>query len=264
MTVLDLLKTSNYITFNKNIARTIGIDEAILLGYLCSFTDGDEDFHVDQEEICHNTCLTGYRLRNAMDKLVDFGILHVFRKGLPACNYYNIETEQLCRVINFSTTRSVKIATSCSSQEENEKKKKSSTKEIIKEKEEHIIKEKQTSLLKETVVEEGTTTTLANVENQAKRFKKPTAEEIQAYCDERGNGLNGQQIFDFYQAKGWVIGKSPMKDWKAAVRTWERNRKSIKKTFEGTPKTTLKRATISIDEALAIRSKYEAGDDDYE
>ena len=125
-------------------------------------------------------------------------------------------------------------------------------------------KEKQVNLLKEKAFIEETTTTLANVENQAKRFKKPTAEEIQAYCDERENGLNGQQIFDFYQAKGWVIGKSPMKDWKAAVRTWERNRKSVKKTFEGTPKTTLKRTTISIDEALAIRSKYEAGDDDYE
>lgn len=125
-------------------------------------------------------------------------------------------------------------------------------------------KEKQVNLLKEKAFIEETTTTLANVENQAKRFKKPTSEEIQAYCDERENGLNGQQIFDFYQAKGWVIGKSPMKDWKAAVRTWERNRKSVKKTFEGTPNTTLKRTTISIDEALAIRSKLETGDDDYE
>lgn len=58
-----------------------------------------------------------------------------------------------------------------------------------------------------------------------KKFTIPTAEEVQAYCDERKNGISGQQFCDFYSAKGWKIGKEPMKDWKAAVRTWEMRRK---------------------------------------
>ena len=58
-----------------------------------------------------------------------------------------------------------------------------------------------------------------------KKFTIPTPEEVQAYCDERKNGILGQQFCDFYSAKGWKIGKEPMKDWKAAVRTWEMRRK---------------------------------------
>ena len=53
-----------------------------------------------------------------------------------------------------------------------------------------------------------------------RRFTKPTVEEIRAYCRERGNGIDAQRFFDFYEAKGWRVGNQPMKDWQAAVRTW--------------------------------------------
>lgn len=56
-----------------------------------------------------------------------------------------------------------------------------------------------------------------------KRFAKPTLEEVQAYCAERGKGVDAQKWFDYYSANGWRVGKNPMKDWKAAVRTWERS-----------------------------------------
>lgn len=46
-------------------------------------------------------------------------------------------------------------------------------------------------------------------------------EEVAAYCKERNNKVDPQRFWDFYEAKGWKIGKSPMKDWKACVRTWE-------------------------------------------
>ena len=55
-----------------------------------------------------------------------------------------------------------------------------------------------------------------------KRFCKPTLEEVQAYCDERNNGVDAQRWLDYYEANGWKVGKNPMKDWKASVRTWER------------------------------------------
>lgn len=59
-------------------------------------------------------------------------------------------------------------------------------------------------------------------QTKSKRFKKPTVEEIKAYCDERKNGINAEYFYDYYESKGWQIGKNPMKDWQAAVRTWER------------------------------------------
>ena len=55
------------------------------------------------------------------------------------------------------------------------------------------------------------------------RFVKPKVEEIDSYCKERKNNVDAQQFFDYYESKGWKVGKSPMKDWKSAVRTWERN-----------------------------------------
>lgn len=62
-------------------------------------------------------------------------------------------------------------------------------------------------------------------------FKKPTIEEVDAYCKERKNGIDAQKFFDFYESKGWLIGKTKMKDWKAAVRTWETKERE-RRTFE--------------------------------
>lgn len=56
-----------------------------------------------------------------------------------------------------------------------------------------------------------------------KKFVKPTTEEIAAYCSERQNTVSPGRFFDYYEARGWLVGKSPMKDWRAAVRTWEAN-----------------------------------------
>lgn len=58
---------------------------------------------------------------------------------------------------------------------------------------------------------------------KAKRFIPPTVDEVAAYCQERGNSLDPDAFVDFYASKGWMVGKNPMKDWKAAVRTWERS-----------------------------------------
>lgn len=54
----------------------------------------------------------------------------------------------------------------------------------------------------------------------------PTLQEVKDYCEERNNGIDPQEFIDFYTSKGWVIGKSPMKDWQAAIRTWEQKRKT--------------------------------------
>ena len=63
-----------------------------------------------------------------------------------------------------------------------------------------------------------------------KPFIPPTVEDVREYCTERGNGVDPEAFVDFYASKGWMIGKNRMKDWKAAVRTWEQSdkRKGVK------------------------------------
>ena len=58
------------------------------------------------------------------------------------------------------------------------------------------------------------------------KFQKPTIEQIAAYCQERQNGIDAEAFFYFYESKGWLVGKTPMNDWQAAVRTWEQKRKN--------------------------------------
>jgi hypothetical protein len=60
-----------------------------------------------------------------------------------------------------------------------------------------------------------------DTKESVKRFTPPTLEEVKAYCAERGNQVNAERWFDFYASKGWKVGNQSMKDWKAAVRTWE-------------------------------------------
>ena len=62
-----------------------------------------------------------------------------------------------------------------------------------------------------------------------KLFIPPKVEEVAEYCEERQNGINAQYFVDYYQSKGWYVGKSKMKDWKASVRTWEQNCKKEEK-----------------------------------
>lgn len=59
-------------------------------------------------------------------------------------------------------------------------------------------------------------------EKAPKRFSAPSLEEVREYCLERGNNVDPERFCDFYDSVGWKVGNKPMKDWKAAVRTWER------------------------------------------
>lgn len=64
-------------------------------------------------------------------------------------------------------------------------------------------------------------TTNKNEKNERSMFIVPSLQEVSAYCQERNNNVDSQKFFDFYESKGWMVGKNKMKDWKAAVRTWE-------------------------------------------
>lgn len=64
-----------------------------------------------------------------------------------------------------------------------------------------------------------------DIGEKRKRFIPPTVEEVREYCEERNNGIDAERFVNFYTAKGWMVGKNKMKDWKAAVRNWERMNK---------------------------------------
>mgnify|MGYP003120757304 FL=1 len=67
--------------------------------------------------------------------------------------------------------------------------------------------------------------------NKKALFKKPTLDEVKNYCILRKNNIDSQAFIDFYESKGWQIGKEIMKSWKACVRTWESREKNKPKTM---------------------------------
>ena len=71
-----------------------------------------------------------------------------------------------------------------------------------------------------------------------KRFVKPTLAEVQAYCRERNNNVDPESFIAYYESNGWRVGKNPMKNWKSAIITWERNGFS-NKTSSSNPQTSM-------------------------
>lgn len=71
--------------------------------------------------------------------------------------------------------------------------------------------------------------------NKTKKFTKPSIEEIEQYCRERHNNIDAKHFYDYYESKGWVVGKAKMKDWRAAVRTWEANDKKANQKETSNP-----------------------------
>jgi len=70
------------------------------------------------------------------------------------------------------------------------------------------------------------------IDNKISRFAPPTPEEVKKYCLERKNDVDPDRWHNFYSAKNWMIGKNKMKDWKAAVRTWEKSDSNKRKIIK--------------------------------
>lgn len=94
-----------------------------------------------------------------------------------------------------------------------------------------------TANIADRIIIKNINNTLSN--KDTKRFHKPTLEEIEQYCSERNNGIKAESFYNFYEAKGWKVGKNPMVDWKAAIRTWEQRERS-----EAKPRTTSKKESV--------------------
>ena len=219
--ILKLLSQKNFITFNKAIAKAIGLEEALTLGQICALSNvfNDKEFYFTYAEIQEETCLSEYAVKKAVQNLIKLGILKMTRKGCPCKNWYTIQEDAIKDVLesrnqtsspheNGGTREGENTGTSPLENEGTFKKdintKDITTKDII-------------------YIGNSEKSELAKIKKKSEKFEKPSVEEITEYCKLRNNAIDPQHFFDFYESKGWLVGKSRMKDWKACVRTWERN-----------------------------------------
>lgn len=93
-------------------------------------------------------------------------------------------------------------------------------------------KVKKSKVEESKVISNDITISASAQSEKKKRFVKPTVEEVRAYCQERGNTVDAETFVNFYESKGWMVGKNHMKDWKSAVRTWEQSRRAETKAQE--------------------------------
>ena len=177
-----LLSSTAFLVLNKELARQVGLKEAVLLADLISkeeyfiangMTDGW--FFNTESNIEKDTTLTAYQQRRCIKTLKDKGLIEVKRKGIPAKQYFKINEQLVVKFLNNL--------------------KGSNYTTINKNKEIRITN---------------------------KYFNKPTVLEVENYCILRKNNIDAEAFIAFYESKGWMIGKNKMKDWKQAVITWEK------------------------------------------
>ena len=186
-----LLSSSAFIIFNKELARQVGLKEAILLADLISkeeyfiangMTDGW--FFNTEANIEKDTTLTPYQQRKCLKTLKTSLVLETKRKGIPAKQYFKINELQVIKLLNNLS------ATNLTS----------------------INKNKEIKIIN-------------------KLFTIPMISEVENYCIERKNNIEAESFINFYDSKGWMVGKNKMKDWRACIRTWEmREKKKPMKT----------------------------------
>lgn len=154
--------------------------------------------------------------RGAIEKLIALNMVEVLDDGA----LYMLDIENMIGSETDSAQRMREARAKTINLEEKDKKsltlcknvRKSDTeidKELELEKEIEIDKEKKIKKEKSTV--------------KAKAFTIPTISEIKEYCKERKNNVDAEKFFDYYESKGWLVGKTKMKNWQAAIRNWEKN-----------------------------------------
>ena len=198
-----LLSSSAFLVVNKQLAKVIGLKETVLLADLISkeeyfiangMTDGW--FFNTEANIERDTTLTSYQQRKCLKTLKKYEIIETKRKGIPAKQYFKINEANLLKILSCEETKELVV--------------------------------KKLNDLSET----NLTTINKNKEIKItnKLFKKPSVNDVELYCIERDNKIDVISFVNFYESKGWMVGKNKMKDWRACVRTWEMRAKN-KKTY---------------------------------
>lgn len=193
MTVGDYKDQDDFILVRRFMSTELGIqskNEMLLYALIYSYSDGGSAFYGSTEYLAKRLGSSKSRIIKVLNEMVSKGL--IIKKTSGRFNFY---------VTNFNYV--------CNTDEP------------------PVSEQHPTRCQVDT--ESSVIPTPNNINNNIKnnisvsRFVKPKVEEIDSYCKERNNNVDAQQFFDYYESKGWKVGKSPMKDWKSAVRTWERN-----------------------------------------
>ena len=193
MTVGDYKDQDDFILVRRFMSTELGIqskNEMLLYALIYSYSDGGSAFYGSTEYLAKRLGSSKSRIIKVLNEMVSKGL--IIKKTSGKFNFYVTNYNYVCNTDEQKV--SVQPPEQC-----------------------------------QIDTESSVITTLNKINNNindtisVKRFVKPNVEEIEHYCKERNNSVDAQQFFDYYESKGWKIGKSPMKDWKAAVRTWEKN-----------------------------------------
>ena len=177
--------------------RLNALDKVILME-IDSLDQGEKGCYASNEHLAEFCQCSKTKVSTAISKLIECGYLYIQ-------NFDGRKRELKSRVSNFER-QNIK---NCNADIQN-----------LKESNTYRNTNNNTnSKLKESNKENNNTPKTEKKE----RFKAPSVEDVQAYCDERGNNIDAQHFIDYYSARGWMLGKNHIKDWKACIRTWERN-----------------------------------------
>ena len=205
MTVGDYKNQDDFILVRRFMSTELGIqskNEMLLYALIYSYSDGGSAFYGSTEYLAQRLGSSKSRIIKVLNEMVSKGL--IIKKTSGRFNFYVTNFNYVCNTDESSV--SVQHPERC-----------------------------------QIDTESSVVPTPNNINNNIKdnisttRFKKPTVEEVKDYCKERNNSVDAQQFFDYYESKGWKVGKSPMKDWKSAIRTWERNDFNNHKSYSEEP-----------------------------
>lgn len=212
----------------KGIMRNkeLSPESKCIYAYLTSFTDENSQCFPSRKLMLNELGMSENRFSKYMKELTDAGIVEIKKTrdgNIFGHNIYTIHHEITVKECNIELTEGVKSRhsqnESVGSDNENIQSRHSQNGSAEMWSAENLSTNK-TSFNKTSF----NNTSIEN-KSKSKRFTPPTLEEVQAYCKECGYGIDSEQFIDFYSSKDWMIGKNKMKDWKSAVRTWERRNK---------------------------------------
>lgn len=196
---VELLSHAGYIMYNKTLARALGVNAAVMVGELCAWHQYAADagtleqragwFCLGRETIAHDTGLTAKQQRGALQTLAARNLVESRRMGVPARLFYRLHTAELSALFAEKETSGGDVK---------------ALQDVTKGRAFFIDKKNN------------------DKKEQSPPFQKPDLHQVAAYCAQRKNNIDAAAFVDYYEARGWMLQRTRMRDWKAAVRTWER------------------------------------------
>lgn len=151
--------------------------------------------------------------RGAIEKLIALNMIEVLDDGA----LYMLDIENMIGSETDSAQRMREARAKTINLEEKDKKSLTLC-EKVRKSDTEIEKEKEIDIEKDIELKKSN-----ERKTKTKVFAIPTIDEIKEYCKERKNNVDAEKFFDYYESKGWLVGKTKMKNWQAAIRNWEKN-----------------------------------------